>query len=245
MKNLVFLFALILPVVFNSCSSDDDDVKADTSIKIGKTEYKLYSEDTVQIDAKSSTSIKYETQSKYVAEVSNSGLITGGKVGKTIIDLTNGTDSKKVDVTIEAKYDLFPEPINKINFGDSSSKVKSTFGNPTNETKTSITYLSYHSFYNYVFLLDDKGNVRSMGVVFDTLKTPKTLSDFLIERYQIFALEGYTAGFTNEKQDMLIGLSPSEDLSMMMVIYMSVTKSRSGDDNCELKKEFNSVISLF
>jgi len=238
MKKNLFILCAILPLVFNSCSSDDDK---DSSIKLSKNEFTLNYEDEVQIDATSTKSISYQSESKYVANVSSTGLITAGRIGKTKINLTNGNDSKDISIIVNPKYKLYPEPIDKIKFGDSKSKIKSVFGTPTSETSTSILYYNYHSPFHLAFILNNSGNITSMGIICETLKAPKTLPDFLIERYQIFALDGYTAGFTNEAMDMLVGFTPSDDLSQMMIIYMpNTTKSIN---SISIKAEFEKVLS--
>lgn len=226
MKRLSLLF-FTLPLAFTSCGSDDKD---ENDIKLSKTEYVLNYEDEVQIEATSKLNISYSTESKYVADVSASGLITAGRIGKTNILLANGEDSKVVSVTVEPKYDLFPEPIYKIKFGASTQDVKSAFGNPDHENSTGIMYEDYYKSYSYLFLIENQ-KVKSMAVVIPTLKLPVNLANFLGERYQIVALDGYDAAFLNEKKDMAVMISPSDNLANMFIMYVPYKDTKSGGNN--------------
>lgn len=236
----VLLLLFILPFVFSSCSSDDDD----NSIKVEQREFVMNFEDTQQINATSKASITYKSESEYVAKVSTSGLITAGRVGETSILLSNGEDSKSISVKVEPLHNIYPEPIHKIKFGDSKATVKSAFGNNAFEQTTSLLYNDYHKNYDYAFLFED-GKLTATGVVIPTLSLPDNFSDFFTERYQIVALEDYQASFINEKEDMAVGISPTDDLDSMLVIYIPFSATRSSsstsikDDLIKAYKEFN------
>lgn len=239
------VFALLFSVLFLLCScGDSDKVEEDDQIKLGKTEYLLNYMDEKNIEATSIAEIRYTSENEYIATVSKSGKITGGKIGETKIVLENGYDTKKVNVNISPKYTLYPEPYEKIKFGASKENVKKTFGTPSYENTTGILYDAYHSFYTYIFLIDTNGNVTSMGIMCPTNKLGSLL-DFLEERYTVIDVneKQLTATFTNEKKDMGILFSLTDDMEDIMVIYVPATKTKSGEEE-NVKKEFNQIISL-
>lgn len=236
MKKVIPAILVALLMFTTGCSSDDED----NSIKLNKSEYTLNFEKQMQIEATSTANINYSTESEYVAAVSSSGLITGGRVGETVINLNNGFEEKSVKVTIEPLHNLFPEPVSKVKLGASKSEVIKAFGNSYREVSGGLVYLNYYSFYSYVFLIEND-KVKSSAVVFDTLKAPDDLAEFLTERYKIFAISGYTAGFINEAGDMLVGFTTSDDLSSILVVYLTRNQTKSARTNTVVS-EFEKII---
>jgi hypothetical protein len=152
--------------------------------------------------------------------------MTAGRVGETSVSLSNGEDTKKISVIVEPKYNLFPEPIDKIAFGVSKQKVKEIFGTPDYENSTGIMYNNYHKTYDYMFLFDgDK--LESMSVVIATMQLPDNLIDFMVERYVMVEAQGYSSAYLNEKGDMAVGLAPSENLSNMLIVYFPYSNKKS------------------
>jgi len=231
MKKLNVL-SLLAFMVLMSCSSEDNDKPAkDEKINLETTEFTLHFEDVAQIKATSSLDIEYMSESEYVAKVSSSGLITAGKVGETNIVLDNGKDVKKVEVIIEPKYNLFPEPIHTLQFNMSKEGIIEKLGSPSFQNATGMIYTNFYSFYSYMFLFDNN-KVTSMAVVFDMARYPEALVEFLVERYQVVTVDPdeLTAGFINEKQDLLIALAPTSDYSDMMILYSPRTNQSKSTD---------------
>jgi hypothetical protein len=214
------LLAVILPV-FSGCSIESDP---DVSFVLLKSAFELNYEQTAQIEAKCAYDISYSSENEYVAKVSPSGLITGGRVGKTNITLKYGKDSRKVQVEIVPKHTLFTEPVEKVKFGALKQEVRNVYGAPFPESGTSMLYSMDDSIYTYVFIFDVSGKLSSMEVRFDTTKMPPTLVDFLKERYQPVTQGGFS--YLNEKKDMLVEVKPSEDLNVYHVIYSPYTGIR-------------------
>jgi hypothetical protein len=236
------LFAAFSFVIF-SC---DKEGKEDDSIKLAKTEFSLYYEDEAQIEATSIHEITYESQSEYVATVSQSGLITGGRVGETNVTLNNGIDTKLVKIVINPRYDLYPEPIKNVKFGDSKQSVKATYGNPSFENTSGMIYSRYYSIFDYVFLFDKDGKIGSLAVTCPTLQAPSNLSDFLLERYKVVFVneDDYDAGFLNEKEDMLVSFSPSSDMSSIYIMYIPYSKTKVVQEE-SVKSQFEYLIHEF
>lgn len=230
MKKTLMLMLLTMPFVFTSCSDDDDK----NDIRLIESEYKMNFNDQVQILATSPLSISYSTESSYVASVSESGLITGGRVGETNISLSNGEDTKSVKVIVEPKYDLYPEPIDKIDFGASTSKIKEIFGTPSFENASGLIYDNYSSVFDCMFLLEN-GKISSIIVYVGIMQMPDNLVLFLAERYHIYDEDGFIAGFINEKEDMIVGITSSDDFSNLLVMYLP----NSGSSKTSLKSKGN------
>lgn len=227
---ILLLTLFTIPLLFVGCSSDDDD----NSIKLEQDKFVMNYSDTKQINATSKSEIVYSTESEYVAKVSDSGMITAGRVGETNILLTNGENSKNVSVTVEPKYDLFPEPIGKVKLGDLKTSIKTAFGTPDYEDATGMIYNNYYKNYAYMFLLENN-KITSMSVVIPTLSLPDNLASFLSERYLIVSLSGYTSSFINEKKDMAVGLSPSDNLANMFIMYFPFNYTYSETNNTKKK----------
>lgn len=228
-KNLVLLFAI--PLFFVGCDSNDDD----NGIKLEQDKFVMNFKDTEQINVTSKLGITYSSESDYVASVSSIGMITAGRVGETKIVLNNGTETKNVSVIVEPKHNIYPEPIHKVKFGDSKATVKSVFGAGYKELSSGFGYLNYHKSYDYVFLFEgDK--MTAAGVFIPTLSLPDNFADFLTERYQIVTLEGYLAAFINEKKDMSVGTSPTDDMSEMLIIYIPYSPTSRSANNMNIKE---------
>jgi len=183
---------MVFPFVFTSCSDDDDDDN-ENGIKLGKTEYKMNFQDEVKIEATSTTDIVYQSENEYVAKVSTSGLITGGRVGETAILLSNGNDTKKVSVIIEPKSELFPEP--EFLFGETRENIIKKYGTPGIVQDESIAYQNYSSNTEMVlYLFDGEGNKSKLIGISVVLKSSysntKELAAHLAERYIMTAGEG-------------------------------------------------------
>lgn len=228
MKKILLLTITVLLFAFVACDKDET-----SGISVKKGEYTLHYEDEVQIEATSSLNVNYTSESNYVAKVSVSGLITAGRVGKTSIILSNSEGQTKVIVNVVPLYNLFPEPIHKISFDASKQKVKEIFGVPAFENSAGIAFDNYHLNYDYMFTFDGD-NMQAMAVVIPTLSLPENIAAFLLERYQIMALEGYTAGFVNEKQDMAVAFTPSSDYLSTFVMYLPFSPTGRATNNTNL-----------
>ncbi len=243
MKKHLFTLLFSIPLILSSCG-DSESLEEDQQIKLGKTEYSMNYEDEKQIEATSVSAITYTSENEYNATVSQSGKITGGKVGKTTIVLENGYDKKKIDVIIDPKFTLYPEPNEKVKFGASKQDVKKIYGTPSFENTDGILYNEYYSIYSYIFLFDKNDKVTSIGVSCSIDKMSENLPEFLDERYQLidYDEDELTLTFLNEKEDMGILFTPTEDFKTIMVIYLPNTGTKSDIDQF-IKSEMNNFIN--
>jgi len=219
----ILLLSLFCILAFAGCSKEDKN-----KIEIKQGEYALHYEDEAQIEATSNLAITYTSGNEYVAKVSDKGLITAGRIGKTSIFLSNGKNQAEVSVVVSPVYNLFPEPIQKVSLGDSTQKIRDAFGTPDYENSTGMLFNHYYLNYDYMFLFEND-KITSMTVVIPTLNLPDNLTKFLLERYMPFGMQGYTAAFLNEQQDMAVAITPSSNLMYMYVMYMPFGGNRSND----------------
>jgi len=237
MKKL-FLFLLLTPIVFISCSTDDNYSnnifvkESGTTLKNGKT-YKII--------ATSDNKISYESENEYHAKVSDSGLITAVCIGETNIIVSNGTTSKDFKVTVEPESNLYPEP--NLEFGISKNDLVKKLGTPDSETSDGIGYVNYSpNAPIVVYLFDSNNKLKASTIMVKTLFSSE-LGTFLNERY-IYGTsieEDYTLLFINalklEDATMWVGASLYDKTYWMCLYapYTEINKIKSTSDNLNIQ----------
>nr|WP_297167499.1 Ig-like domain-containing protein [uncultured Dysgonomonas sp.] len=226
MKKLLSLFTCTL-FLLNSCSSDDDNKNR---ISLSESSTTLNSTKTYQIKATSDTKISYAAENEYHAKVSDSGLITAGKIGETAIILTNGDDTKSFKVTVSPESTMYPDP--NLEFGISKADLIKKLGTPNKETSDGISYNNFSTKAPQVaYLFDSSNKLKSVGVIVNTAYSSE-LGTFLRERYVYGTSieENYTLVFVNalklENATILIGAS-LYNTSYWMTIYMPYSNIKS------------------
>lgn len=119
MKKTLF-FIMILAVLATSCKKEKSkslNYSDSDPITIALRDYH-------QINVSSEYDITYSTSNDMVVTVTGGGQIYGKNVGSADITMSNGHESK----TVEVNVDLFIEPT--FEFGCSPSYVKALYGNP-------------------------------------------------------------------------------------------------------------------
>lgn len=227
MKKLLLLL-LVFPFVLGSCSSSDDDKN---NILLNETSTTLKSSKTYQIKATSSAKISYVVENEYHAKVSESGLVTAGKIGVTNIVLTNGDDTKSFKVTVEPESKLYPEP--NVEFGTSRADLIKKLGTPDVVTDSGIGYNNYSTNAPTVLYLFDSNSKLSGSSVMVKTTYSKELGVFLGERY-VYATsveKDYTLFFINGlslvKTTMAIGSYLYNTQYWMVLYYPYSDKSKT------------------
>lgn len=220
-KITTILSALLLMIMFVSCSSDDNGSRFD-NIDLTKTEKTLFSKDTHQIDAASISEINYKSENEYHADVSSSGLVTARFVGETNIELSNSEDNKNFKVIVKPEYSLYPEP--NVEFGvTTKSDIITTLGEPDAETEDVIGYSDYSNAAPILmFMFDSNDKITSYITLVKTAFT-SDLASFLIERYLLVSAERDFYLFINglNLSDATKAMSLQvRDLNYLQVIYM-------------------------
>jgi hypothetical protein len=223
MKRILFyVTAIVSLTLFAACSKDDGDGFNITSSK----SVQLTSQKTSQIEC-SDSKATYASENGYVATVSETGLITGRRIGETYIDV-NGQKSIKVSVT--PVYTQFTEP--QFLFGATKDEVYAKVGtNYSISDDNGIVYTKTSDrTRGYIYLLKD-GKVSSVVMVVNSIYFD-SLTDFLLERYApaTFSEEDYTVLYVNaltaDKITMIIGEHVYSS-SLIYVAYLPYTNSKS------------------
>ena len=242
MKNL-FLLLFVLPLFFGACSSDDDK----NDISLNETNTTLKYTKTHQINATSDTKITYAVENEYHASVSESGLVTAGKIGETNIILTNGDDTKHFKVTVEPESTMYPNP--NLEFGISKADLIKKLGTPNKETSSGMSYNNFSTKAPEVaYLFDSNNKLESVGVIVKTAYSSE-LGTYLGERYVYgTSIEGeYTLIFVNalklEKATMLIGAS-LYNTSYWMTIYMPYSNEKSSSEKASEMEKVAKVVGI-
>ena len=240
MKRILFyVTAIVSLTLFAACSKDDGDGFNITSSK----SVELTSQKTSQIEC-SDSKATYASENGYVATVSETGLITGRRIGETYIDV-NGQKSIKVSVT--PVFTQFAEP--QFLFGATKDEVYAKVGtNYSLSNESGIVYTTANDrVRGYLYLLKD-GRVTSVVMVVSSSYF-SSLTDFLLERYApaTFSEEDYTVLYVNaltaDKITMIIG-EQVYSASIIYVAYLPYTnsKSRSVTNSESIKRQVKSLL---
>ncbi|WP_334167661.1 Ig-like domain-containing protein [Phocaeicola paurosaccharolyticus] len=238
-RKLFYVTAIVSLTLFAACSKDDgDDLKITSSRNV-----ELISKKTSQIEC-SDSKATYASENGYVATVSETGLITGRRIGETYIDV-NGQKSIKVSVT--PVYTQFTEP--QFLFGATKDEVYTKVGtNYSLSNESGIAYTTTNDrVRGYIYLLKD-GKVSSVVMVVNSIYFD-SLTDFLLERYApaTFSEENYTVLYVNaltaDKITMIIG-EQVYSASIIYVAYLPYTnsKSRSVTNSESVKLQVKSLL---
>lgn len=224
MKRILFyVTAIVSLTLFAACSKDDGDGFNITSSK----SVQLTSQKTSQIEC-SDPKATYASENGYVATVSETGLITGKRIGETYIDV-NGEKFVKVSVT--PVYTQFTEP--QFLFGATKEEVYAKVGTNSNAVSddNGIVYTTTGDWVRgYIYILKD-GKVSGVTMLVNSIYFD-SLTDFLLERYVPATISEednsvlYINALTTDKATMIIGeqvYSPS----ILTVFYIPYINSRS------------------
>jgi len=240
MKRILFYATAIVSLtLFAACSKDDGDGFNITSSK----SVELTSQKTSQIEC-SDSKATYTSENGYVATVSETGLITGKRVGETYIDVNR---QKSIKVSVTPVYTQFTEP--QFLFGATKDEVYAKVGtNYSLSDDKSIIYITKSDrVIGYIYLLND-GKVEAVLMLVSSSYF-SSLTDFLLERYvpATFSEEDYTVLYVNaltaDKITMIIGEQVYSS-SMIYVAYIPYTnsKSRSVTNSESIKQQVKSIL---
>ena len=243
MKKPFLTIVTVLLFLFISCEKDDE---VDKMITLTSAEITLYPNEEHQIEATSNTTITYFSENNYHASVTELGLVTAEFVGETIIVLSNDNDTKKVQITVKPKNNLYPEP--NLEFGISRTALIEKYGVPDAETEAGIAYDNYSNAAPIVMYFFDENNKLEITSVMVKTQFSSSLGTFLSERYLPIDSENFI--FINslelENTTMLIG-ADLYNLSYWRVLYApysSSTKSSEKSAN-SFEKEINNLFLQF
>lgn len=241
MKKLLCL--LFVVTLFTACSSDDNN---NDDINLKTSDVTLYYNDEAQIEAKSDYKITYSSENEYYASVDDKGLIKAGRVGETMITLTNGKVSKSLKVAVKAKDDRFyTEP--NIQFGISRNDLINKLGTPDFATENGIAYDNHSTNVPQVGYIFDSNNKLQASYVLVSTSQSSRLGAFLDERYFPIGSEDYNIYFINSllTQTPTMGIGTTlyylEHWMVVYVPYNDNNKKSTSDSQSLLKKELDQL----
>jgi hypothetical protein len=225
MKNFI-PFLIIVLFAFNSCK------KELKSIQLDRDEITMHYDESIQINVSYSPTdvdippvFTWFSENTKVAEVNQSGLVEGVKIGETNIQVQ--TEDAKFQaackVIVEPKSNLYKEPI--IEFGQTKSYVKSKETRLIdNEVSNSLLYKGENSKVRYVMYLFDYDMLESSAVMLVS-NVAEEVATFLIERYDIIG-EIDNIYLFRVNSSVVVGIT--YDISLgLIVMYIEYESTKS------------------
>lgn len=168
MKKALLLFLSF--TVCLGCSKKDD-----ASSLFNRDSLTLHANETHQL-IENSSDVNAISSNNFVASVSASGLVTANHVGTAKISAGNSV----CNVTVEAKYYLYKEPLQ--NWGATKSEIQAKAGIPHSTTTTSLFYSQSASVaLGYYF---ENNKLNGAAVLIKSASNTSILH-FLAERYKL------------------------------------------------------------
>jgi hypothetical protein len=157
MKKLLVI--VLMSSLCFACSKDDP-----LELGIKTLEISLYPEDVVQIDAISDFDITYLSSNPYLVEVSEAGLLTANKVGKTRVEVSSHDRILEVSVDVMGRYNIYPDPI--VDWSLSQSELIAIAGEPDEfYSDAFIQYNGYSDKASSIAYLFSEGNLLVNTIV--------------------------------------------------------------------------------
>lgn len=178
-RRLMMLLFASTAVLFVGCEKENGtggngssvNVPSQVSVKVGQT-YNLGSSQT------------WSSSNKFVATVSNSGIITGQHVGMCTVSCAGGS----CQVNVLANINLFQDPITQ--WGLSKSEVIAREGYDYEETNSgAIGYSTGNSIAPLLMYTFDNNKLKNAGITVKTAYTNQVV-DHLSERYRYLGKVG-------------------------------------------------------
>lgn len=176
------LWALALSLTLSACDFSDITIYSPMYLE-------MYSGDTEEIDAESSSKIYYESDDEYYATVSRSGVITAERVGYTYIRLEDDFGTKRISVEVVPRYTLYTTPLCDEYL--TRDDIYNWYGKPDTENGDGMLYYDYDYAYALTFLFDEYENFEQAVIMMYNSYYSK-LSKYLDERYWYYDYEGST-----------------------------------------------------
>jgi hypothetical protein len=232
-KTASFLFFALLIVA--SCKKDEQ-----TTIRFDVTEITLHHAKTAQITVTPAQGGIWSTADSNVATVSQTGLVTGVRLGDTKVTLVNGKLSAECIVHCTPTSTFYKEPY--FYYGQSKAYIKLV------ETRTLYTEAT-----NSLEYKGENSNIAGVLYTFSNLKLESALvgfkydnnnvtkaAEFIEERYIYVGLTGSVVFFKDGKGTYLgLSILPDPDFGYNVLYYHSTFK------NNEYQKQYFKQIDKF
>ena len=222
MKKIAF-FTLFGALVLAGCTKDGK------KLEVTPDSITVYADGTKQLSTNVDDAT-FSSSDEYYATVSETGLVTGEKVGETEIVVSSSSGTVKVPITIMHQYSLYPDVDGLV--GKTLSDITKVMGsNYESSTSSSgeMTYL-YRNPTSYVdaIMFMMKGSVvETIGVLVPTTNT-SMIAKHLIERYTVAGMQNDMYFFLNHGKQTAIAMQVYS-VKYIIVMYLANTSSKSTD----------------
>lgn len=165
-KSFILLFTFcVIPLI--SCENEKEETFVDTEVN----SIVLFVDGTKDLGIKGDF---LTSDDRFVASVSEEGIVTANHVGTTIIN----SKTKKIPTVVMGFYHLYDEPVLEWGCSPSTVKAKQKQGNISNVATASnvLRYDNAGSTQAIGYTFED-GKLKSVGVILD-LKYASTISDY-------------------------------------------------------------------
>lgn len=238
MKQFVFLLSLSTLLIASACSKSEDEKST-----LDKTSITLNKDKTIQLNVSTgNNSINWSCEDEYVASVSNSGLVTGNRVGKTIVT----ANDLKCQVIVDPIYNLYEEPV--LDWNMTKSQIVSKLGTPYSSTSTTIIYETKNSKAPLImYTFDTNGKLKGSYVTVMSNYVTEC-SDFLLERYAVWDISSgsniialFGNSLDTKKATVIVGIQVESRYIGVVYIPNNSTKSA----NVEISNDVKELIEQY
>lgn len=235
MKNKILVIALIL-LALSSCKKDDPG----PSYSLDKKELVLVSKGTSQLSVTGATTevFTYTSKNDLIAAVSTSGLITGKRVGETMIRVSLGTYKDSCKVAVSPLYNTFAEPITS--FGLSKAEVKAKEKRTLiAETDAALLYSGSIQEKQVMYTFTD-GKLKYSVVILSSAYS-SAIGSYMAERYVIISVSP-AIGYAVDKS-FYVGADLQSNFDWW-VLYYQYTGTKSATINSQfydLKRTYDLI----
>lgn len=212
-------------------------------LQVTPQEIAVYSEGTQQLTTNVDDAT-FSSGDDYYASVDVNGLVTGNKVGETVINVSSSHGSASVPIKILSQYSLYPDVDNLIGKGLSDvTKVFGTSYDHSISSKGEDMYVFEYptSYVDFIGFTMSGNKVANILVAVQTKHT-SMLTKHLIERYNIAGMQNNYYFFLNHGKKVTIALTVYS-VKYLAAMYLENTSSKSAQviDNSVLE-DFQSIL---
>ena len=220
MNKGVLLCMCSLSLFFLGCE------KAGKKLEVSPNEITIYFEGTKQLTANVEDA-QFSSKDEFYATVDQTGLVTGGKVGKTEIAVSSKSGSVSVPVTIMSQYSLYPDLDGLVGKGisDITNVMGSDYTTSTTSSGTMYTYKDPTKYAAAIGFTLTGGKCSSIIVAVSTSYT-SMITKHLLERYTVAGMQNDYYFFLNHDKNVVIGMTVYS-ASLIAVMYTENTSTKA------------------